>query len=80
MKLSTEQRRSKSKEIEKKIKDTTHRDLGPEDTTVHTRCEGPTVQLCGDSSVPCKRINVEFSLGAKYREKMGQVQKTLHSW
>ena len=57
MKLSTEHRKSKNLDIEKKIKDQTPRD------------KGPTVQLCGDSNVACKWINGEFSLGAKYREK-----------
>ena len=47
MRQSTEHRKSKSKDIEKKIKDKTPRDLGPQDITVHTRSEGPTVQLCG---------------------------------
>ena len=37
MKLSTEHRKSKSKRIEKMIKDETPRDLGPEDTTPHSK-------------------------------------------
>ena len=77
MKLSTEYRKKKSKEIEKKIKDKTPRDLGPANTTVHTRVDGTTVQLCGDSNVACKWINGEYSLGQKYRRRIGQVQKTL---
>ena len=80
MKLSIEHRKKKSKGIEKKIKDKTPRDLGPADTTVHTRSEGPTVQWCVDSFVACKRINDEFSLGPKYQREIGQVQRTLHSW
>ena len=46
MKLPTEHRNTKNKDKEKRIKENTPRDLGPEDTTVHTRSEGPTVQLC----------------------------------
>ena len=80
MKLSTEHRKKKSEGIEKKIKDKTPRDLGPADATIHTRSEGRTAQLCGDSDVACKWINREFSLGPKQREKIGQFQKTLNSW
>ena len=43
MKPPTEHRKSKSKDIEKKIKDKTPRDLGPEDITVHTRSDAMTV-------------------------------------
>ena len=94
MKQSTEHRKSKSEDREKKImektprdlgpedgdnkfKEKTPRDLGPEDSTLHTRSEGPTVQLCGDSNVTCKGINAEFSLVTKYKEEIGQVQKDL---
>ena len=69
-----------SKKKEKKIKHTTPRDLEPEDTTVHTRSQRPTVQFCGDSNVACKWSSGEISLGPKYREKIGQVKRTLHSW
>ena len=51
---------SKSKDVEKKIKDKTPTDLGPEDITIHTRSEGPTVQLCGDRNVARKWISGEF--------------------
>ena len=51
MKLSTVRRKKKSKGVGKKIKDKTPRDLGPAETTVHTRAGGPTVQLCSDRNV-----------------------------
>ena len=38
---------SKKKEVDEK----TPRDLEPADTIIHTRGEGPTVQLCGDNEV-----------------------------
>ena len=34
----------------------------------------------GDSNAACKWINGEFSLEPECQEKIGQVQKTLHSW
>ena len=83
MKLSTEHRKTKNKDKEKRIKEKTPRVLGPEDTTVHTRSEGPTVQLCGDSKVACERVNDEISQGTMYKETIGTVQKknkNLHSW
>ena len=47
---------------------------------VHTRSEGPTILLCGDTNVACIWITGEFSLVTKYNENFGQIQKTLHSW
>ena len=45
----------------------------------HTREDGPTVQLRGDSV--CKWINGECSLGQEFRGRIGQVQKKkIHSW
>ena len=80
LKLSIELSKKKSKGIGKKVKDKTLRDLGPADTTVHTRVDGLSVQLCGNSSVACKWINGECSLRQKYRGRIGQAQMTLHSW
>ena len=54
MKLSTVHTKKKSKGFGKKNNDKTPRDLGPADTTVHTRVDGLIVQLCGDSNVACK--------------------------
>ena len=62
----------KGKEVEEK----TPRDLGPADSTVHTREDGPTVQLRGDSA--CKWINGQRSLGQEYRGRICQIQKPLH--
>ena len=47
---------------------------------VHTRSEGPTISLCGDTNVACIWITGEFSLVTKYNENFGQIPKTLHSW
>ena len=80
MKLSTVHRKEKSKGIGKKVKEKTQRDLGPADTTIHTRADGPTVQLCGDSEVTRKWVNGQYSVGQKDRGRVGQVQKTLRSW
>ena len=56
------------------------RKLGQPDTTIHTRTEGTTVQLCGDSSEPEKWINGHYALGWKFQTTIGRFQKTLHSW
>ena len=69
MKLSIEHGKQKSKRIGKKIKVKTLRKMGHPDTTVHTRGDGLTVQLCGDRNVACKWINGEYSLGQRYRER-----------
>ena len=61
------------------VKIRTPRDLGPEDITVHTRDEGLTVQLCGDSNVSCKWINGEFAQGTKCKETIGKIQRLLGS-
>ena len=80
MKLTTEHKKTEEKDGEKRFKKKTPRDLGPGDTTVHTREGGPTVQLCGDSNVACKWINGEFAQGTKYKEIIGKIQRILHSW
>ena len=51
------------------------RDEKDADTTIHTRADGPAVQSCRDSNVACKWINDQYSLGQKYRGRVGQVQK-----
>ena len=80
MKLSTEQRKTENNDKEKRFKKNTPRDLGPEDITVLMRDEGPTEQLCGDRIVACKWINGEFAQGTTYKETIGKIQRTLHSW
>ena len=60
----------------KKVEEKTPRDLGPADSTVHTREDGRTVQLRGDSA--CKWINGQCSLEHEYRGRIGQIQKTSH--
>ena len=80
MKLPTEHRNTTNKEKEKKFKKKTPKDLGPEDITIHTQSEGPTVQLCGDSNVACKWINGEFSQRTQFKETIGKIQKILQSW
>ena len=54
--------------------------MGPGDTTVHTREDGPAVQLCGDSNVASKWINGEFAHGTRYKDTIGKNQRILHSW
>ena len=39
VKLPAEHRKSKSKELKKRIRDKTPREFGPEDITIHTRSE-----------------------------------------
>ena len=80
MKLPTEHRKTGKKDEERRLKRKAPRDLGPEDTIVHTRGEGPTVLLCGDSKVACKWINVEFAQGTQYKDIIGKIQRILHSW
>ena len=72
--------KKKSKGIGNKVEEKTPRDLGPADPTIHTRADGAPVHTCGDSNVTCKWINGEYSLGKKHRGRIGQEQKTLHSW
>ena len=80
MKLSTEHRKNNYKDKKKRMKEKTPRDLGPKDISVHTRSEGPTLQLCGDSNVAWKWINDEFAERTKYKETIWKIQKTLYSW
>ena len=63
----------------KKVDDEAPRVLGPADTIIHTREEGPTVQPCGDSEVAGKWINGQHSPGLKCRGNIGQIQNTLYS-
>ena len=79
MKLPTEHRKIEKKDGDKKFKKKTPRDLGPADKTIHTRENGPTVQLCGDSNVACKWINGEFAQGTKYKDSIGKIPRILHS-
>ena len=58
---SSEHTKSTSEDKKKKIKDKTPRNLGPEDTTVPTRRDCPTLQLCGDSKVACKWIKKNWT-------------------
>ena len=67
-------------DLKRRIKEKIPRDLGPEDSSVHTRSKGPTVQPCVDSNVECKWINGEFSQVTKYKETIGKIEKTLHLW
>ena len=53
------------------------RHQGPADKTVHTREDGPTVRLCGDSEVAGKRNNGQCYLGQKFRGTIGQIQKNI---
>ena len=69
VKLTTEHRKTEKKDGERRFKKKTSRDLGPRDTTVHTREGGPTVQVCGDSNVACKWIYGEHAQGTKYKER-----------
>ena len=71
---------SQKKDGDQKCKKKTPRDVGLRDNTVHAREDGPTVQLCGDSSVACKWINGEFAQGIKYKDTIGEIQRILHSW
>ena len=80
MKLSTEHRKTKKKDKEKRLKEKTPRNMGPKHNSIHTRSEGPTVQLCGESNVARKWINSEFGQGIKYKETSGKIQKTMYSW
>ena len=61
MKLSKEDRKISKKDGDKKFKKNTPGDLGLGDNTVHTREDGITVQLRGDSNVAFKWINGEFA-------------------
>ena len=61
MKLSTEHRKTKKKDKEKRLKEKTPRNMGPKHYSIHTRSEGPTVQLCGESNVARQRDNREDS-------------------
>ena len=51
MKLSTVHRRKRSKGAGKTVKSKIMRDLGPADTTIHTRDDGLTVQFCVETVI-----------------------------
>ena len=36
--------------------------------------------MCGDSKVVEKWMNGQYAMGQKYKDKIGHIQKTLHSW
>ena len=40
--------------------------VGPPDTSMHIRGEGPTIQLCGDRNVAEKWVNCHFAMEQKY--------------
>ena len=77
VRLSTVHRKEKGEGQEHTVNEKTPRDLGPADTTIHAREEGPTVQECGDSDVTCKWINGMYSFGQTYRGRIGQIQKNI---
>ena len=56
------------------------RKLGPPDTSIHTRTDCTTVQLCGQSNVGEKWIHGHYGLGPKYQAEIGRIQETLHTW
>ena len=56
VKLLTVHRKEKGEGKGKKVEEKTWRNLGPADTTIHTREEWLTVQQCGDSEV-VRKIN-----------------------
>ena len=62
VKLSTVHRKEKAKG-EKKVN---------ADTTIHTREEGPTAQLCGDSEVVSKWISGQYSLDRGTEDEMAK--------
>ena len=80
MKLTAEHRQTKNKHKRNDAEEKDTQGFGAEDITVHTRDEGPTVQLCGDSNVTCKWNNGEFVQGTKYEDTIGKIQRILHSW
>ena len=60
VKPSTVHRKEKEEGKGKGVNGKTPRNLGPADTTIHTRKEEPTIQLCGDSEVASRWINVNI--------------------
>ena len=68
----------KGEEKGKKVKEKTPTDLGPADTTIHTREGDPTVQLCGDSEVTCKWSMVNILWGRGTEKELAKYKKTLH--
>ena len=56
------------------------RKLGPPDSSIYTRTEGTTVQLCGNSNVAEKRINDHGAVGQQFQAKNGRIQDAPQSW
>ena len=52
--------------------------MKPIGSSMHARCEGPTVQLCGDIYVTWKKINDEFDQKTNYKKTTGTIQKIPH--
>ena len=63
VKLSTVHWKNRGDWKGKNVNEKSPSDLGPVDATIHTREDGPTVQLSGDSKVDCKWINGQYSVG-----------------
>ena len=55
-------------------------EIGPTGSTIWARLEGTIAQMCGDSGVAENSINGHYAVGQKFRERIGEVRKTLHSW
>ena len=69
LKLSTLHRTSTEKE---KVDDKAPRVLGPADTIIHTRVEGPTLQRCGDCEVAGEVDQWPVFSGTEVQGKIGQ--------
>ena len=54
--------------------------LRPPDESISIGTEDTTGQRCGESNVAEKWINGHSAAGQKFREQIGRIQKTLHSW
>ena len=54
--------------------------LGLPDSMIRSRPDTTTVLRCGDSSVAEKWIDGHIAVDEKLRERIGEVQKTRHSW
>ena len=80
VKLSTVHRKRKSTEIGKKGKEKIPRYLGPADTTIHTREDGQQYNHVETVMWHVNGPMVNILWEQKYRGRIGQVEKTLHSW
>ena len=54
-------------------------EIGPTGSTTWARLEGTIARMWGDSGVEEKSINGHHAVGQKFRERVGEVRKTLHS-